>query len=105
MKDLTKGASSKGGYREPARMVNAVHKTCVAHHPDYYDPTPSKQDISVYFGDMVYGGVSFAIIGDRQWKSGPERVETGSGRADHVKDPEFDSAKLDKPGLVLLGDR
>ena len=105
MKDLGKGASSKGGYREPARMVNAVHKTCVAHHPDVYDPVPAKQDISVYFGDMVYGGVSFAIIADRQWKSGPEHVDTGSGRADHVKDRDFDCAQLDKPGLVLLGER
>jgi len=99
------GASSKGGYIEPAKMVNVVHKTNVAHHPDAYDPKPSLQDISVYYGDMVYGGVSFAIIADRQWKSGPERVDTGSGRADHVLDANFDTAKLDKPGLVLLGER
>jgi len=99
------GASSKGGYREPARMVNVVHRTCVSHHPDFYDPKPCKQDISVYFGDLVYGDVSFGIIGDRQWKSGPERVETGSGRADHVQDPDFDCTKLDVPGLVLLGER
>ncbi len=105
MKDLAGGASSKGGYREPARMVNVVHRTCVAHHPDYFDPTPCKQNISVYYGDMVYGDVSFAIIGDRQWKSGPERVDTGSGRADHVADPEFDCGQLDQPGLVLLGER
>jgi alkaline phosphatase D len=103
---MTAGStSSKGGYREPARMVNAVHKTCTSHHPDIFDPTPVKQGISVYFGDMVYGGVSFAILGDRQFKSGPERVETGSGRADHVKDPDFDTSVLDKPGLVLLGER
>ncbi len=99
------GASSNGGYREPARMVNVVHKTNAAHHPDYYDPTPVKQGISVYYGDMVYGDVSFAILGDRQFKSGPTRVETGSGRADHVKDRDFDTSKLDKPGLVLLGER
>lgn len=99
------GASSKGGYIEPARMVNVVHKTNVAHHPDAYDPKPVLQDISVYYGDMVYGGVSFAIIADRQWKSGPEHVDTGSGRADHVPDPNFDTSKLDKPGLVLLGER
>ena len=37
------GASSNGGYREPARMVNVVHKTNAAHHPDYYDPTPVQQ--------------------------------------------------------------
>lgn len=97
--------SSAGGYREPARMVNVVHKTCTAHHPDYADPTPCKQNISVYYGDMVYGGVGFAIIADRQFKSGPEHVETGSGRADHVMDPNFDTSVLDKPGLVLLGER
>ena len=99
------GASSKGGYIEPARMVNAVHRTNVSHHPDPYDPTPSKQDISVYYGDMVYGGVSFAILADRQWKSGPERVKTGGPRADHVTDPNFDTRTLDQPGLVLLGER
>ena len=105
MKELDQGASSKGGYREPARMVNVVHKTNAAHHPDFYDPTPCLQDISVYYGDMVYGDVSFAILGDRQWKSGPERVETGSGRADHVKDADVATDHLDKPGLVLLGER
>ena len=97
--------SSKGGYREPARMVNVVHKTNAAHHPDYYEPQPVKQGISVYYGDMVYGGVGFAILSDRQFKSGPERVETGSGRADHVRDPDFDTTALDKPGLELLGKR
>ncbi len=105
MKDIAGGASSKGGYREPARMVNAVHKTNTAHHPDPYDSNPSQQDISVYYGTLLYGGVSFAILGDRQWKSGPDRVDTGSGRADHVKDPDFDTTALDKPGLVLLGER
>lgn len=105
MKDLDKGASSKGGYREPARMVNTVHITNCGHHPDFYDPTPVEQGISVYYGDMVYGNVSFAILGDRQWKSGPENVDTGEGRADHVKDPDFDTSVLDEPGLVLLGER
>lgn len=105
MKDLSQGASSKGGYREPARMVNVVHRTNCAHHPDFYDPTPVKQGISVYYGDMVYGNVGFAILSDRQFKSGPERVETGSGRADHVKDRDVDTLHLDKPGLVLLGER
>ena len=105
MQGLDAGASSKGGYREPARMVNAVHRTCVSHHPDAYDPKPVKQDISVYYGDMVYGDVSFAVIADRQWKSGPEHVDTASGRADHVPNQDFETSVLDKPGLVLLGER
>lgn len=97
--------SSAGGYRQPARMVNAVHRTCVGHHPDIFDPKPCLQDISVYFGDMVYGDVSFAILGDRQWKSGPEHVDTGSGRQDHVLDEDLDLATLNKDGLELLGER
>lgn len=99
------GASSNGGYREPARMVNVVHKTNAAHHPDYYNDEPVEQGISVYYGDMVYGGVGFAILADRQFKSGPQRVETGSGRADHVLDKDFDTSALDQPGLELLGKR
>lgn len=96
---------SRGGYHQPARMVNVVHTTCTSHHPDYPDRKPVKQEISVYHGDMVYGGVSFAIIADRQFKSGPERVKVDAARADHVLDPQFDTSKLDQPGLILLGER
>ncbi len=99
------GTSSNGGYIEPARMVNVVHRTNTSHHPDFYDPTPVLQGISVYYGDMVYGNVGFAILADRQWKSGPQNVDTGSGRADHLTDRSIDPKGLDKPGLVLLGKR
>ncbi|MEM0969662.1 MAG: alkaline phosphatase D family protein, partial [Verrucomicrobiota bacterium] len=100
------GTSSRSGYVQPAKMVNVVHQVNCGHHPDFYDPTPVKQDISVYYGDMVYGGVSFAIIGDRQWKSGPGHVYGGwEGRPDHIKDPDFDTSTLDREGLVLLGER
>lgn len=96
---------SRGGYHQPARMVNVVHATCTSHHPDFPDREPVQQDISVYHGDLVYGGVSFAIIADRQFKSGPERVKVDGTRADHVVSPDFDTATLDQPGLVLLGER
>lgn len=94
-----------GGYHQPARMVNVVHKTNCGHHPDYYDPTPGKQGITAYYGDMLYGGVSFAIIADRQWKSGPELSGNPGPRLDHVADADFDTSKLDKPGLQMLGER
>ena len=103
--DTGRGTSSLGGYREPARMVNVVHRTNASHHPDPFDPAPVEQDISVYYGDMVYGGVGFAILADRQFKSGPEHVDTGPGRADHVLDDSVDTSALDRPGLALLGER
>ncbi len=97
--------STMGGYIQPVRMVNAVHKSSLGHHPDAYDPKPALQNMSVYYGDMVYGNVGFAILADRMWKSAPSEVETGGGRQDHVKDKNFDTAALDKPGLHLLGER
>jgi len=103
--DTGRGTSSLGGYREPARMVNVVHRTNASHHPDPFDPAPVDQDISVYYGDMVYGGVGFAILADRQFKSGPEHVDTGPGRADHVLDENIDTSTLDQPDLALLGGR
>ncbi|MEM9346715.1 MAG: alkaline phosphatase D family protein [Planctomycetota bacterium] len=100
-----KGSSSYGGYLQPAKMINVVHKTQCSHHPDFASPRPVKQDISVYYGDMIYGGVGFAIIADRQWKSGPEKSGNKGARIDHVKDHTIDPKTFDKEGLVLLGAR
>lgn len=97
---------NKGGYAMDAKWVNMVQRTQTWHHPDAYDPTPVEQDIGVYYGDMVYGRVSFAIIEDRKFKSGPAgKVNTWKGRPDHVKDIKYDVSKLDKFGLKLLGNR
>lgn len=98
------GTQEQGGYNMPAAWVNVVHKTQTSHHPDPWDATPCQQGISVYAGPLVYGGVSFAILADRQFKSGPEgKVPPTGGRGDHVTDPDFDPKTADRPGLQLLG--
>ncbi len=93
------------GYAQPVKMVEVVHRTNCSHHPDFFDATPAGRGISVYYGNMVWVRTSFAILGDRQFKSGPDHVSTGKGRPDHVLDRDFDVTKLDKPGLELLGER
>jgi hypothetical protein len=88
----------------PGAWVNVVHKTQTSHHPDPWDPTPCKQGITVYSGPLVYGGISFAILADRQFKSGPEgKVPPTGSRGDHVVDPNWDPKTADRPGLQLLG--
>lgn len=97
---------AQGGFAEPPDFVNAVFRTQCGHHPPAHDPTPKLQGIDCFYGDCVYGRISFAIIEDRYFKSGPEgKVNSWPGRPDHVKDPGFDTASLDKDGLVLLGER
>ena len=97
---------AEGGFAMHEDFVNAVQRTQTAHHPVPFDATPVERGIGVYYGDMVYGRVSFAILEDRKFKSGPAgKVNYWQGRPDHVKDPKFDPKSVDKPGLVLLGDR
>jgi alkaline phosphatase D len=97
---------AQGGYAMPAEWVNVIQRTQTDHHPDPFDPTPIEQGITVYYGDMIYGRINFAVLEDRKFKSGPEgKVNTWEGRPDHMKDPDLDPKTLDKPGLKLLGDR
>ena len=98
---------NKGGYVMPADWVRMIERTQTSHLPDPYDPTPIEQGIGVYYCDMNYGRISFAVIEDRKFKSGCNGVAppTTSGRPDHVIDPGFDPKTADVPGAKLLGDR
>ncbi|MEN9360857.1 MAG: hypothetical protein RL095_2392 [Verrucomicrobiota bacterium] len=95
-----------GGYVQDPRFVNMVHRSQMAHHPRFFDDTPIDQGISVFYGDLVYGRVSFALVSDRMFKSGPkDSVCDWAGRADLIEDKKYDVGRLDKPGLDLLGTR
>lgn len=101
-----RGTQEMGGYDLPGAWVNVVHRTQTSHHPDPADPAAVTQGISVYFGSLTYGRISFAILADRQFKSAPEgKVPPTGGRGDHVRDPKFDPKTADLPGLQLLGER
>ncbi|MFO7975918.1 MAG: alkaline phosphatase D family protein [Candidatus Hydrogenedentota bacterium] len=99
-------AGPDGGYFRPVEYVNMVQRAQTSHLPDPHDPTPIKRGITVYYTDMTWGGISFAIIEDRKWKSGPEGLVPEMGpRPDHVTTPDYDPAVLDVRGAELLGDR
>ncbi|MER2490754.1 alkaline phosphatase D family protein [Catenovulum sediminis] len=98
-------ASLTGGYIESVRFVNAVHRTCVSHHPDPYDPTPNPSGISCYYTDMVYGDVGFAILADRQWKSGPEQAGVVVGETGVGEDPNYLNPNINPADPQLLGDK
>ncbi len=100
-------ASDNGGYIEPAEFVNAVHRTQSSHLPDPFDPTPIEQGISVYYTHMEFGGVSFAVIADRMFKSAPRALLPAAKIVNGwPSNPNWDAAKSgDHPDAVLLGDR
>jgi alkaline phosphatase D len=99
--------SDDAGYRMPANWVNNVHLAHTGHHPDPYDPNPTPSGISNYYGPLTYGRVSFAVLADRMYKSAPKGTVSAPGvsRADHVKTPDFDPDRVNKPGLELLANK
>ncbi len=99
------GTSDSRGFRQSVEMVNAVNRTQCGQLPDPYDPTPIKQGMSVWYTDLTYGRVSFAIISDRIFKTAPEVVSDWEGRHDHMQEPREDLSFLDKPGVKMIGDR
>ncbi len=95
-----------GGYYKPVEYVQEVERAQTSHLPDPFDPTPVQRGIGVYYTALNWGGISFAIIEDRKFKSGPLGLVPEMGpRADHVTDPNYDPKQLDVAGAELLGER
>ncbi|SHN32968.1 PhoD-like phosphatase [Cyclobacterium lianum] len=100
-------AQDQGGYKMPPEWVNMVQLTQTGHLPDPFDPRPVKQGIGTYYTDWVYGGVSFAILEDRKFKSAPKNVlpEEAMVTNGFIQNPEFDIKEHYDIDAQLLGER
>lgn len=100
-------AQDQGGYKMPVTWVNMVQRTQTGHLPDPYDPTPVKRGINVYYTDWVYGGISFAILEDRKFKSAPKNVLPQKAQVTNgfIQNREFDIKEYYDIEADLLGDR
>ena len=99
-------AGHDGGYFYHPEYVKMVDRQQCGNLPDPYDPTPIGQGIGVYYTRLVVGGVDFAILEDRKFKTGPLGRHPMKGpRPDHIRDPKYDPKVIDNPGLELLGER
>lgn len=99
-------AQDAGGYKMSPDFVNMVQETQTSHLPDPYDPRPVEQGIGVYFTDCLIGGVSFAILEDRKFKSAPKALlpeaEIVNG---WPQNPDWNVKKNSAINAILLGDR
>jgi len=106
-----------GGYGMHADWVKMVEFTQMGHRPDPVDATPVAQGIRYYTTSLDVGGVSFALINDRKFKSAPGDVvdameplfamrgERNLPQIDTINEETFDTRKLDRRDLELLGKR
>ena len=94
-----------GGYIKSPEYVQMVERAQTSHLPDPYDPTKIKNGIGVYYTSLNVGGVDFAIIEDRKFKTGPAGLVPQRGpRPDHINEP-YDNDSIDVPEARLLGER
>ena len=106
-----------GGYRMHPRWVEVVEHTQMGHHPDPFDDTTVEQGINARYTSVDVGEVSFALINDRKFKSAPGDVidameplfamrgERNLPKLDTINEKNFDTRKLDRNDLTLLGER
>ena len=99
-------AGNDGGYFYHREYIKMVERAQTNHLPDPYDKTPIEQGIGVYYTNIEYGNIDFAIIEDRKFKSGPKgKIPKQGPRPDHINNPNYDPKSIDLEGLSLLGDR
>ncbi len=102
----TLSGAADGGYSKPAVYVKEVERAQTSHLPDPVDPRKVGQGIGVYFTNLNWGNIDFAILEDRKFKTGPAgRVPKQGPRPDHIRNPDYDPASVDVEGAVLLGER
>ncbi len=106
-----------GGYGMHPDWVKMVEYTQMGNRPDPYDSSPIEQGIRVYTTSLDVGGVSFALINDRKFKSAPGDVvdameplfamrgERNYAQMDTINEEDFDTRNLDREDLQLLGQR
>ncbi|HAY83012.1 MAG TPA: hypothetical protein DCY79_24655 [Planctomycetaceae bacterium] len=106
------GSRTTGGYPTHPDWVNAAEFTQTGNLPDAIHPGPHGDGVAAYYTALQYGGVRFAILEDRKFKSPPSEVikkaigrkpSKGDSGIEVVKDPDFDCRTLDRADLQLLG--
>lgn len=115
-----KGKRTTGGYPTHPDWVNAAEFTQTGHLPDPIHPGPHGDGVLAYYTALEYGGVHFAILEDRKFKSAPSEVikeliapenfqfskkRKSDFEIEVVLDPDYDCTKLDREDLQLLGEQ
>ncbi|MFC2123183.1 alkaline phosphatase D family protein [Bacteroidota bacterium] len=78
-------AYNDGGYWMPVDWIKMVERTQTAHLPDPYDPNPVEQGIGVYYTQLKWGGISFAILEDRKFKTPMPFIEPIEEKVDSLR--------------------
>lgn len=99
-------AQDSGGYVMQARWVQMVYQTQSSHLPVWPEAGSVWDNVPVCFGHLLVGGVSFALLEDRKFKSAPvDFLPDADIINGWPQNPNWNSAvSSDAPGAQLLGE-
>lgn len=113
---LMDGHRTTGGYRNHPNWVNGIEFTQTGVLPDPVNKGPHGAGMFAYYTSVEYGGVRFAVIEDRKFKSPPSEVisepiissthkpkPNSDAGIEVVRDRDYDCTQLDREELQLLG--
>lgn len=100
-------AQDLGGYKMSPDFVKMVERTQTSHFPAPCNQEPIAQNLSTYYTDWNYGGISFAILEDRKFKSAPKPLlPEAKIRNGWAANQNWDAkTQSDHPKAKLLGDK
>ena len=102
----TSGDDQDGGYLYDPEFIRLVERVQTWHLPDAYDTAQPENAIGSYFTGFTYGGIGFAAVEDRKFKSPPVALKNllpGVLKDGKIIDPAFDIAAATSAELDLLG--
>ena len=92
----TTGDFDDGGYERSPFFVNLVHRTQSVHLPDAWCQGDALNEITNYYTRFNWGGVGFAVLEDRKYKTPPqiedpgEQLLLGAGQMNMLEDWQYD---------------
>ena len=106
--DSPEGNADLGGYVYGRRFVNMVQRMQCGHNPDPYDPNLLETGVGTYYTAFQYGGIDFALLEDRKFKTSPVQGESLNvhvpqmlGTAQEAFLADWAARKAEAPRIVL----
>ncbi|MCB1121201.1 MAG: alkaline phosphatase D family protein [Verrucomicrobiae bacterium] len=99
------GQNKDGGYVEEPEFVRMVERTQTAANPEPIRREHIKQGLTSYYTDFNLGGVNFAVMEDRKFKSLPTLVGPVEKYGSKIVNEGYDGRNADIENGQLLGEQ
>ncbi len=99
------GDNKKGGYYHEPEFIQMVERTQTAANPEPQRREHISQGLTSYYTNFELGGVHFALMEDRKFKSFPSRLGPLEKYGSKIINEGYDGRNADLPDGQILGEQ